>query len=309
MGSEMCIRDRSGAAAGPNPNYSGFNYFANAGASAGGSTNCQGAPGGGGGAGGAATNQNGGPSLTRFGIEVAGGGAGFLGGAVGGGTVGGDWVITCDSTNQAARAGVNNSGSGGASCGAGGAGTVVLRFTADYTITLAPGASGSGTVQTFTKSQAATLILPNTASANATFTRAGFNVVGWSTTDGGARTHNLGGSFTTDANTTLFPVWASNNFNITFRAGAGASGSDQVIVKQPSVSANLLAASLANQFFTRANFRVTGWTTTDGGNHVFDLGASYLTDSDVVLFPVWSSLCAPNQVGRCLLYTSDAADE
>ena len=298
-GGGAACEPRSGAAAGPNPNYSGFNYFANAGASAGGSTNCQGAPGGGGGAGGAATNQNGGPSLTRFGIEVAGGGAGFLGGAVGGGNVGGDWVISCEqSTNPAARAGVNNTGSGGASCGAGGAGTVVLRFTADYTITLAPGASGSGTVQTFTKSQAATLILPNTASANATFTRAGFNVVGWSTTDGGARTHNLGGSFTTDANTTLFPVWASNNFNITFRAGAGASGSDQVIVKQPSVSANLLAASLANQFFTRANFRVTGWTTTDGGNHVFDLGASYLTDSDVVLFPVWSSLCAPNQVGR-----------
>ncbi len=289
---------RSGAAAGANPNYAGFNYFANAGASAAGSTNCQGAPGGGGGAGGAATNQDGGASLTRFGIEVAGGGAAFLGGAVGGGNVGGDWVVTCDSSNQATRAGATNTGSGGSSCGSGGSGTVVLRFSADYTITLAPGASGSGTVQTFTKSQAATLILPNTASANASFTRAGFNVVGWSTTDGGARTHNLGGSFTTDANTTLYPVWAANDFRITFRAGTGASGSDQVIVKQPSVSATLLAASLANHYFTRANFRVTGWSTTDGGGQVFDLGASYLTDSDVVLFPVWSSLCAPSQVGR-----------
>jgi uncharacterized repeat protein (TIGR02543 family) len=140
--------------------------------------------------------------------------------------------------------------------------------------------------------------LPNTTSANASFTRSGFNVVGWSTTDGGTKTHNLGGSFTTDVNTTLYPVWATNNFNITFRAGTGASGSDQVITKQPSVNASLLAASLANHYFTKANSRVTGWTTTDGGAQVFELGATYLTDSDVVLYPVWSSVCAPNKVGR-----------
>jgi uncharacterized repeat protein (TIGR02543 family) len=289
---------RAGAVAGANPNYSGFSYFANSGASAAGSTNCQGAPGGGGGAGGAATDQNGGASLTRFGIEVAGGGAAFLGGAVGGGNVGGDWVTTCDSTNQATRAGVTNTGSGGSSCGSGGSGTVVLRFSADYTLTFAAGANGTGSTLTYTKSQAASYVLPNTASANASFTRTGYSVVGWSTTDGGSKTHNLGSSYATDANITFYPVWQANSFNITFRAGTGASGSERVIVKQPSVSATLFSASAANQYFTKANARVTGWTTTDGGGHLYDFGSSYLTDSDVVLYPVWSSECSPNRVGR-----------
>lgn len=297
-GGGAACTSRTGAAAGANPNYSGFNYFANAGANAAGATNCQGAPGGGGGAGGTATNQNGGASLTRFGIEVAGGGAAFNDGAVGGGNVGGDWVTVCDSSNQATRAGVTNTGSGGSSCGSGGSGTVVIRFSADYSITFAPGSSGSGTVLSYTKSQAATYVLPNTASANASFTRAGFNVVGWTTTDGGSKTHNLGSSYTTDANVTFYPVWAANDFRITFRAGAGASGSDQVVIKQPSVSATLLAAALANQYFSKANSRVTGWTTTDGGAQLYDLGSSYLTDSDVVLYPVWSSECSPNRVGR-----------
>ena len=41
----------------------------------------------------------------------------------------------------------------------------------------------------------------------AIFTRFGYNQVGWSTTDGGNKEYELGGTYSDDASTTLYPVW------------------------------------------------------------------------------------------------------
>ncbi len=205
----------TGAAAGSNPNYSGFSYFANAGATASGSfVNCYSIPGGGGGAGGAATNANGGASLTRFGIEVAGGGAAFYGSAVGGGNVGGDWVTDCVSgTNQAQRNGATSTGSGGSSCGSGGSGTVVIRYSSDFTVTLAAGTNGSGSTQTLTKQQGGSVQLPGYTSANSGYSRTGYVVGGWSTNSSGStKNYEFGGSYSADASVTLYPFWQEELF-------------------------------------------------------------------------------------------------
>ena len=85
----------------------------------------------------------------------------------------------------------------------------VTRAEATYTITLAAGTSGTGSNQTLTKTNGTSLTLPDSASANGYFTRAGYTVSGWSTSNGGSQTHALGGSFTTDAATTLYPVWTT----------------------------------------------------------------------------------------------------
>jgi uncharacterized repeat protein (TIGR02543 family) len=76
-----------------------------------------------------------------------------------------------------------------------------------YVITLAAGTNGSGSNQTLTKTRGVDLTLPNSATANGYFTRTGYSVTGWSTTNLGSQTHALGGSFTTEAATTLYPVW------------------------------------------------------------------------------------------------------
>ncbi|MBM3690872.1 MAG: hypothetical protein FJW76_02525, partial [Actinobacteria bacterium] len=95
--------------------------------------------------------------------------------------------------------------------------TLYAVWTASsYTITLNKGTTGTGSNQTLTKTVGQALTLPNSATANGYFTRTGFTVTGWSTTDGGAQTHALGSSFTTEAATTLYPVWTGNALNPTF---------------------------------------------------------------------------------------------
>jgi hypothetical protein len=58
------------------------------------------------------------------------------------------------------------------------------------------------------KTQGESLTLPNFATANSYFTRTGFTVNGWSTAaNGSTKNFDLGGSYTADSATTLYPYW------------------------------------------------------------------------------------------------------
>ncbi len=95
--------------------------------------------------------------------------------------------------------------------------TLFAKWTVNtFNITLNKGSNGIGSDRTLVKTATETLTLPNSATANSYFTRTGFTVTGWSTTDGGAQTHALAGSFNTNATTTLYPVWTGNALNPTF---------------------------------------------------------------------------------------------
>lgn len=72
-----------------------------------------------------------------------------------------------------------------------------------YTVTYAAGANGTGTVAAGEKKYG----LDFTLSSN-TFTRDGFIQTGWATSDGGPQVYALGGSYTANADITLYPVWA-----------------------------------------------------------------------------------------------------
>ncbi len=72
-----------------------------------------------------------------------------------------------------------------------------------YTITYAPGADGTGTEQTDTKTEDIALTLKG-----AIFTRTGYTQTGWATSDGGEKTYDLGASYTANAAATLYPFWA-----------------------------------------------------------------------------------------------------
>ena len=85
-----------------------------------------------------------------------------------------------------------------------------------YTITYASGANGTGTVNSTTKTYGVDAIL----SSN-TFTRAGYAQDGWSTTDGGDKTYDLGGTYTANEETTLYPHWSAlPTITVTFKVGA-----------------------------------------------------------------------------------------
>lgn len=72
-----------------------------------------------------------------------------------------------------------------------------------YTVTFAPGRYGNGDYQTATKTKGVALALPG-----ALFTRDGYKQAGWGKDwSGASKTHELGGTFTTDEDTKLYPYW------------------------------------------------------------------------------------------------------
>lgn len=71
-----------------------------------------------------------------------------------------------------------------------------------YTVTYQPGSNGSGSKTTATKEAGKQLTLNGK-----TFTRDGYEQIGWATTDGGAKAYDLSAVYSADANVTLYPVW------------------------------------------------------------------------------------------------------
>ena len=72
-----------------------------------------------------------------------------------------------------------------------------------YTITYSPGANGSGAEQTATKTHNVALTLKS-----AIYTRDGYTQTGWATSDGGAKTYDLGAPYAANSAVTLYPFWA-----------------------------------------------------------------------------------------------------
>lgn len=91
-----------------------------------------------------------------------------------------------------------------------------------YTVTYKPGANGSGSQQTDTKTYDVALTLRGEI-----FTRSGYKQTGWATSDGGAKVYELGGSYTANAAVTLYPVWEATVSTFTVTNSVPADGSTQ----------------------------------------------------------------------------------
>lgn len=91
-----------------------------------------------------------------------------------------------------------------------------------YTVTYKPGANGTGSQQTDTKTYDVALTLRGEI-----FTRSGYKQTGWATSDGGAKVYELGGSYTANAAVTLYPVWEATVSTFTVTSSVPADGSTQ----------------------------------------------------------------------------------
>lgn len=104
-----------------------------------------------------------------------------------------------------------------------GAKSIYARFKPKtYTITYNKGANGTGTVASTTKTHGV-----NATLSSSTFTRSGYTQTGWSTTDGGSKAYNLGGTYSTNADATLYPYWTQNTYAITL-SETGGSGTMKI---------------------------------------------------------------------------------
>ena len=92
-----------------------------------------------------------------------------------------------------------------------------VRITNAWDVTYQPGTDGSGNAVTDIKFYNDALAL-----RGALFTRTGHTQVGWATVDGGEKVYGLDAVYTQNEALTLYPVWSTNKYTITFDAAGGS---------------------------------------------------------------------------------------
>ena len=96
-------------------------------------------------------------------------------------------------------------------------GKTYVRITGAWDVTYQPGTNGSGNAVTDIKFYNDALTL-----RGALFTRTGHTQVGWATVDGGEKVYGLDDIYTKNEALTLYPVWNTNKYTITFDTNGGS---------------------------------------------------------------------------------------
>ncbi len=94
---------------------------------------------------------------------------------------------------------------------------------------------------------------------------------------------DINGEKATDYAGTPAPVIPKST--VTYNAGTNGTGIEKTVYK---ISGTDL--TLENALFTRDTYAQTGWSLTDGGAKAYDLGAIYIEEKDIVLYPVWEKI-------------------
>lgn len=164
----------------------------------------------------------------------------------------------------------------------------VTAFAATYTITFqATSNADKGQTQTATRTFSAkgeTIILPT--KEELTFTREGYDHIGWSTGSTGATKHgDFGAEYKTTkaANYKMYPAWKAKVFEVTYTAGAFGVGADVVVEATYNK-----AVRISDALFTREGYTQVGWALSEGGEQEYKLNQTGVKfEADTVLYPVW----------------------
>ena len=127
-------------------------------------------------------------------------------------------------------------------------GKTYVRITNAWDVTYQPGTNGSGNAVTDIKFYNDALTL-----RGALFTRTGHTQVGWATVDGGEKVYGFDDVYTKNEALTLYPVWNTNKYTITFDT---AGGSEIAPITQDYGTAITAPADP-----TREGYTFTGWDT------------------------------------------------
>ena len=96
-------------------------------------------------------------------------------------------------------------------------GKTYVRITGAWDVTYKPGENGTGNAVTDIKFYNDALTL-----RGALFTRTGYTQTGWATVDGGEKVYGLDAVYTKNEALTLYPVWNTNQYTITFDTNGGS---------------------------------------------------------------------------------------
>ncbi len=132
--------------------------------------------------------------------------------------------------------------------------------TPTYTISYNAGTGGSGSKASESKTCGVAFTLPNSA----VFTRTGYTQTGWTTSDGGAQTHALGGSYTDNAAQTFYPVWTVNNYDLTWNLAGGTTTSAGTgiasDVSSNTTTSQAFGTALTAPTVTKTGYNFSAWS-------------------------------------------------
>ena len=158
--------------------------------------------------------------------------------------------------------------------------TVIANFSAleTYTITYSKGANGTGdAIADGVKTEDADFTL-----SSSTYTYANHLQTGWATSDGGDKAYDLGGTYTGNADLTLYPYWIEQ-YTLTYDANGGTGSMSDV---EGTGSITLTANA-----FTKTGYTFLGWATSqdnaDAHTVAYADKAAYTLSETTTLYAVW----------------------
>ena len=143
-----------------------------------------------------------------------------------------------------------------------------------YQVTYDPGEFGEGQLRTVIKVYACDIVL-----CDALFTRPGYTQIGWTTSDGGPKTHSLGQTYANNSALTLYPCWEINTYTVTLDANG--------VIAWP-VARELAYGSTVGYLpsMIRPGYSFDGWfTAEEGGEMVF---SDATVTGDITYYAHWS---------------------
>ena len=145
-----------------------------------------------------------------------------------------------------------------------------LSTKTTYTVSYNKGTYGTGENSSGTKTCGEDLTLPSSAM----FTRDHYTQTGWSTAEAGnTKTYNLGGSYTTDAATTLYPYWEVEKYTVTWSVNGSEYTTTQVANgSKPEFPSNPSSCDGTSTTFV-------GWTPTPWSGKLDDVSAKTIYTS------------------------------
>ncbi len=151
-----------------------------------------------------------------------------------------------------------------------------------YTVSYNAGAYGSGSIGSSTKTAYEDLTL-----SSSTFTRAGYNQTGWSTSDGGEKAYDLGGRYSLNQNITLYPVWTIVEYSITYNYAV--VGLDDVTSNGNPASYTIELGAITLAAPTKTGFTFEGWYDNQGflGDAKTSIEAG--TTGNIALYAKWTA--------------------
>lgn len=146
-----------------------------------------------------------------------------------------------------------------------------------YTVTYnANGGSGAPSAQTKYYGTALTL-------SSTTPTRSGYTFLGWGTSASAtSATYAAGDSYTSNASITLFAVWKSTNYTVTYDANGGSGA------PSAQTEANGTAITIPTDTPVRTGYTFLGWSkSASATSATYQPGESYTGTANVTLYAVW----------------------